>query len=572
VVLALLRRFACAGALGFALIAGAATTAAQPIRVAVWPFPEPRQAEGTAWSDLFLQELLSDALLRSGKAAVQDPGTARLWSAKLGRSALEAPTAEERAGMGIDAVVQGSAQTVLATTRAQVRITGASGAPLEPPKGRVEFNRDRETPPQVARRLLALVAPALGIEGAIEAPTLPERWAPLQRYYGELSLPLDARSRPALDARSSALEPLLGEPALRGRVAYRLALLQLMRGQLHEPIGPLRQQALRKGLQLVESALADEPWHGDRRALRAELLYFLKDFDRAKAEALVAQKRNPLDGLALAVAGLAAGLSTGEARDLLRQAFRVDPFLAAEARPAGSPPLQGGLLEPLWQRWRALGSKAGIPRSPAFEETLNRAIASFKAEEWEQAEAAFNEALQIEENSHVPLLYLYRILIETERPAQAVPLLRNLAAEFPQEADVQYWLGIALERTEQYGDARQAFLRTTIENPNHLDALLHAGTAAMSEKQWQDALESFAAVLRQEPRNAQALLQQGIARAQLGEWEGADASLRRALELDPANTEAAEWRRKVAPRLQSSGSASEGASAGNPAQAAPAAK
>ncbi|MBI4083167.1 MAG: tetratricopeptide repeat protein [Candidatus Lambdaproteobacteria bacterium] len=545
---------------------GAAAATAQPVRVAVWPFPDPRQAEGTAWSDLFWQELLSDALLRSGKAAVQDPRTARLWAAKLRRSAQEAPTAEERAAMGVDAVVQGSAQTVLSMTRLQVRVTGAGGTRLEPPQGRIEFNRDRESPPEVARRLLALVAPALGVGDATEPPPLPERWAPLQRYYGEVAQPLDARSRPALDARVAALEPMLGEPALRSRIATSLALLHLMRGQLHEAPGPLRQQALRTALQLVESALAAEPWRGDPRTLKAEVLYFLKDFDHAKVEATAARQRNPQDGLALAVAGLAAGLSTGEAKELLRQAFRVDPFLAAEARPPGSPPLQGGLLEPLWQRWRALGSKAGIPRSPAFEDAIGRGSASFKAEEWEQAEAAFNEALQIEENSHVPLLYLYRILIETDRAALAVPVLRNLAAEFPQEADVHYWLGIALERTEQFGDARQAFLRATIENPNHLDALFHAGTAAMAEKQWQDALESFAAVLRQDPRHAQALLRQGIARAQLQQWEGAEESLRRALELDPANTEAAEWRRKVAPRLQ----AAAHAPAGAPKQAAPA--
>jgi tetratricopeptide (TPR) repeat protein len=295
---------------------------------------------------------------------------------------------------------------------------------------------------------------------------------------------------------------------------------------------------LRQALRMAADAAKLEPWNARTLALKGELHYFLKEDYESRTEASVARLRNPLEGLAYAVLALVSGLSTAEGTDWMKQALAADPYLRAAARPAGWPAFQRGALEPLVARWEQLRKGGDRWSDPEFENKIAEGETLFAEKRWDEAEDAFRAAQELQVDSHVPRLYLARIRRATGDAEGAANDLRGLAAEYPQEWEVWQEFGLALEQTEQFADAEEAFRHALDESPDEPSALFHLALVQMGGERWEAARNTLTILLEKNTRHGQAWLLLGTVETRLERWPEALHAYEQALLLDPDNEKA----------------------------------
>jgi tetratricopeptide (TPR) repeat protein len=372
---------------------------------------------------------------------------------------------------------------------------------------------------------------------ALREPHPPPDWQGVERLYTLLGQPIVPGDRAARPERIARLRPLAADPALGPRAREALAEALLEQALLYLPEGAGRELMLRDALEQATAALEADPRDTQRQALRAELLYFSKSYYEAKTEASIARLRNPLESLSYVVLGLVAGLSTGEATVHLERALAIDPFLRTAARPAGSAPYQGGLLEPSFQRWEELRARHGLARQDDYGELIREGTEHFQRREWDEAERLFRKAAERDDADFRAWLYLNRMLIELGHPERAVAGLQRLAEGNPQEPQILYWLGQAQLHSGSAAAAHDSFRKALAEQPDDLPSLQGLAAADMELGHWGAALNELRAVLQASPRDMESWLRLGIVQGQLGDWSAAEGALERALELDPASDE-----------------------------------
>ncbi|MCZ6645058.1 MAG: tetratricopeptide repeat protein [SAR324 cluster bacterium] len=516
-----------------------------PASVAVFPFTAQRSVEKNRWLAQFLQDELTRSLMLPARLPVLGAETAALWQRKLGLRGLDGPTAPQLQEMHVEAVLHGTSQLVLQFALIRVQITGAQGGLLPGGAASLRFDLNTARPAQLLKEVLAAAVAGLFPPGTPALPPQPERWETLWEYYALREPSSRGNAAAGLERRMARLERLTENPALVGRASVLMAEDLLKEARLRQTDGASHRKLLDAALNHARDAVTAEPWNSGALALQGEIHYFLKDDYDAKTEASIARVKNPLNGLAYAVLALAAGLSTGQANQHLQRALEVDPFLWKQNRPAGSPAFQDGVLEPLLNKWRGLRAKFAARDAGRLGPRLAAGIALFENKKWEEAEKALLEATQNDEYDHTPLLYLARIQIETGDSNAAVLQLRRLTTEFPQEAELYYYLGIALEQGEAYQEAIDAFQTSLRENPQDQRALFHIGTAAMGNGQWPRAQEALKMLLARIPGHQEGWLRYAIVNARLEQWQTAERAIGEALRLAPDAKDARQWQEKI---------------------------
>jgi tetratricopeptide (TPR) repeat protein len=526
---------------------------APPFVVAVLPFEDARRPDRTHWLGRYLRERVALALVREPQVAVLPLDVGTQWQRTLALPFAEPLTPEALRRMGAEVALRGTLHEVLGLVELRLRIETARGDLLDDAQRRLRLHLREERPAQALERVLGIVQgallPALP-HGRLAEPRPAEGWADVEALYtllGDTPVPGDRAARPALVSR---LQPWVADPALGGRAHEALAQRLLEHAQLYLPDGAGRTLMQREALRHAAAALEADPLDTGRQTLKAQLHYFLRMDYEAKTEASIARLRNPAESLAYVVLALVAGLSTGEANEQLGRALALHPFLRTSDRPRGSAPYQGGILEPHLQQWDALRTGRGPGSGPDDYAALLRAgAAHFERREWEDAERLLRQAAEQSEGEYAPSLYLLRILIELGQPGQAVAGLRRLAAENPQEPDVLFHLGVALEESGEPEPAQDAYRRALAERPDDLASLYRLATTELALGRLAQAMAGLRRVLHVNPEHAGAWLQLGRAHLHEEDWPAAEQALRRALELEPGSAEAQRLLSEVRSRL-----------------------
>jgi tetratricopeptide (TPR) repeat protein len=131
----------------------------------------------------------------------------------------------------------------------------------------------------------------------------------------------------------------------------------------------------------------------------------------------------------------------------------------------------------------------------------------------EEAEASYRSGVKnarMEENRGVALDALARFLIRQKRYDEGVVELKEAARRLPENAQVQYFLGVALNSTGKFEDAL-GYLRKAHElAPNHSEYLVGLATICRDAGRYQDAWEAAKklAALNPDDRQSQQLLEQ----------------------------------------------------------------
>ncbi len=522
-----------------------------PQAAAILPFVSLRRA-ADEWIGAYVQDALRHRIQAGGTIALLTQDASSQRAALLGLAPLAAPSGAQWNELGLNYVIVGTVQRVLDRADLKVRVLGKDGDLLQPAPLDLSLDLGSDPPGDAVAPLLAKVGAALNLPEA-PAGKATGKWSAVETVYRLAAQAAqagddDTRARLVADLQAFAAEPAVAGVALETVARLRLerALLTLKDAEQLRELGSAAEAAQR--------ALDADPADTERRALQAEIHFFLRQDYLAKTEASVARLKNPLDGLAWVVLGLVAGPSSGEGTNHFKRARQANPFLWQSARAPATPPFQAGILEGTLGRWAAQRAAGDQPQdgdraARAETKALQEGISAFEARRFEAADAAFRKAAEQDEYDYRPVLYQLRILIETGRSAEAVAPLRDLAAENPLELEVLLFLGIAQEKSAALDEAQQTFQHILQDDPQQSVALLHVGLIANARRAWRDALVPLRTLVKIEPGNADAWLQLGIAQANLEQWPAADQSFRQVLAVNPESRAAQEWRAKIRTRL-----------------------
>jgi len=124
--------------------------------------------------------------------------------------------------------------------------------------------------------------------------------------------------------------------------------------------------------------------------------------------------------------------------------------------------------------------------------------------------------------------------------AAAVMLAASLPGPFAEEkldydAELRYFLGVALENRGHTEEAKAAYLEALRLNPGLADAFYNLGVIAEKEKDPDEALEYYRRAVRADPGHSHACYNLGVLLQARGELEEAAAAYRKALSSHPSD-------------------------------------
>jgi tetratricopeptide (TPR) repeat protein len=164
---------------------------------------------------------------------------------------------------------------------------------------------------------------------------------------------------------------------------------------------------------------------------------------------------------------------------------------------------------------------------------LARGFQRYQAGELAAAELCFRDALSESPDDPEAMRLLGEVLIDRGRAAEAVLLLRRLAALHPDHFVSHYSLANAYRLAGQNAAAIASYREAVALNPQFAGAQHGLGLALRNACRESEALEPFKQAVRARPEWAVAWKDLGVTLAILGDLTLAEAALQRAVTLQP---------------------------------------
>jgi tetratricopeptide (TPR) repeat protein len=154
-----------------------------------------------------------------------------------------------------------------------------------------------------------------------------------------------------------------------------------------------------------------------------------------------------------------------------------------------------------------------------------------------EAVALFDELIGRQGDNPRVHMALASVYLEADRGDQAIKVLQDAQARFPQDADVTFELGAAFERQEQYPQAEAAFRQAIAIQPSHAAALNYLGYMfADRGERLAESVDLIKRALAVEPDNGSYLDSLGWAYFKDGQLTLAEEYLRRAADQLSSNS------------------------------------
>ena len=128
----------------------------------------------------------------------------------------------------------------------------------------------------------------------------------------------------------------------------------------------------------------------------------------------------------------------------------------------------------------------------------------------------------------------------------ATAFLRDALEAKPGDPDASYYLGQALIRAQDYGEAEEIYRRLTDAEPSSGRARVGLAMAQYYQERYQDALSNLMTARTQAPSDPLAYYFEGLVYIRLNLYERADAPLTKALELDADFASPVRYQRGIA--------------------------
>jgi tetratricopeptide (TPR) repeat protein len=178
--------------------------------------------------------------------------------------------------------------------------------------------------------------------------------------------------------------------------------------------------------------------------------------------------------------------------------------------------------------------------SPALDltQTLNRAVAAYKAGQLAQAEDFCRQAIAVDRNYFDALYVLAVVQATLGKNVEALANYDRALALQPRNAEVLSNRGNTLKSLKRFDEALDSFDKALAAQPDYPAALSNRGAVLFEMERYEEALATYDRSLAIRPDQVVALYNRGGALQKLGRLEEAVASYDRALAINPGLVEA----------------------------------
>lgn len=155
-------------------------------------------------------------------------------------------------------------------------------------------------------------------------------------------------------------------------------------------------------------------------------------------------------------------------------------------------------------------------------------------EKLREAETALNYALNQHPGAYILLLKQAQIYVESERPEEALSLLKKLRAIHPEEAEVYFWIGIVeisknnIDSAEENFDKLLKFLKEEDK-----DILLLVAFSYIQHGEFSNALRYLNKAYKIDPKNSYVLYDSAYCYEQIQDYENSIVFYKKYLEINP---------------------------------------
>ena len=193
--------------------------------------------------------------------------------------------------------------------------------------------------------------------------------------------------------------------------------------------------------------------------------------------------------------------------------------------------------------YRHFAGKASQRRAEAPAELwVNLGNAEATLGESDAAMASYRRALAINPGLAVAARYLGRLLLAANRPAEALPYLRQAAASMPRDPGLLEQLAKALRRLERWGDAVPVLAQIAALKPNDAAAEAELARGLVSGWQLRGGIAMAERAIAHDPKSAIAWLTKAEALSRRGFPAESRTAFDRAAALAPDSTHIAHCR------------------------------
>ena len=170
--------------------------------------------------------------------------------------------------------------------------------------------------------------------------------------------------------------------------------------------------------------------------------------------------------------------------------------------------------------------------SPA-EPSYRLAQALVKQEKWQEAIAAYQQALIITPNWVEVQRELGDLFLKLERWDEAVQVYETAISLRSESAEVYHNLGDALLKLQRWEDAIAAYEKAIELNPEFSWSYNNLGDGLRELQRWDEAAQAYGKAIELKPDFALSHHNLGDILVKKEDWEGAIAAYQKAIELDP---------------------------------------
>ena len=170
--------------------------------------------------------------------------------------------------------------------------------------------------------------------------------------------------------------------------------------------------------------------------------------------------------------------------------------------------------------------------SPA-EPSYRLAQALVKQEKWQEAIAAYQQALTITPNWVEVQRELGDLFLKLERWDEAVQVYETAISLRSESAEVYHNLGDALLKLQRWEDAIAAYEKAIELNPEFSWSYNNLGDGLRELQRWDEAAQAYGKAIELKPDFALSHHNLGDILVKKEDWEGAIAAYQKAIELDP---------------------------------------
>ncbi len=172
-------------------------------------------------------------------------------------------------------------------------------------------------------------------------------------------------------------------------------------------------------------------------------------------------------------------------------------------------------------------------QSPTVQELLRSGRAALDADDYSRAAASFEQARQIAPDNLPANRGLVLSLLQLGRLTEATQIGREAVARWPQDAQLQHWLGLAYFKAGQNALALEALRRSEALESGHFDIHFDLALVSLQQSQYAAAAGELEKAVKLQPSHALSHVLLGRAYQNTNRTVQAIEQFQSALHIDP---------------------------------------